>query len=84
MFNYSSVQKRSYYINGKGVTKINSVTIKNNKGKKEVKLLNKSGRVTKKKSKSLTKKELYCIKKCRFVPGLFSDCEACVKPFLNK
>jgi hypothetical protein len=79
MFEYHSVQSHSDFHNGKGRTKIQSVTIKGKKGHKSVQIRNKSGRVTKKSKKNLTKKEIDCIRKCQFVPGLFRDCEKCLK-----
>jgi hypothetical protein len=79
MFNYNSVQTHSEFKNGKGLTKTNRVTIRGKRGFKMITIRNKSGRVTKKSKKSLTQKEIKCIKKCEFIPGLFKDCESCLK-----
>lgn len=79
MFVYNSVQTHSNFKNGKGRTKTNRVTIRGKTGYKMITVRNRSGRVTKKSKKSLTKKEIACIKRCQFVPGLFKDCESCLK-----
>lgn len=65
----------SSFTRGKGRTKIQTVSIKGKKGTKTVEIRNSSGRVTQKKSKPLTKKEMECIRRCQFIPGLFSDCK---------
>jgi hypothetical protein len=80
MFEYHSQQIHSDFKNSKGRTKIQTVSIRGKKGKKTVQICDRSGRVTKKSSKSLTKKEMKCIQKCQFIPGLFRDCEKCLKP----
>lgn len=79
MFVYNSVQSHSEFKNGKGQTKVNRVKISGKTGYKSVTIRNKSGRVTKKSKKRLTKKEIACIKRCQFVPGLFKDCSDCLK-----
>jgi hypothetical protein len=79
MFVYNSVQTHSDFINGRGQTKTNRVSIKGRKGYKMITIRNKSGRITKKSKKQLTKKEIECIKGCQFIPGLFRDCESCLK-----
>ena len=79
MFNYNSVQTHSDFKNGKGQTKTNRVTIKGKSGYKFIIIRNKSGRVTKKSKKRLSQKEINCIKRCKFVPGPFKDCEKCLK-----
>jgi len=80
MFQYHSQQVHSDFKNGKGRTKIQTVSIRGKKGYKSVEILDKSGRVTKKSKKTLNKKEMNCIQKCQFIPGLFRDCEQCLKP----
>lgn len=80
MFRYTSVQTHSEFKNGKGKTKTQRVNINGNKGYKMVMVLNKTSKnnrkITRKKyKKSLSKKEIESIKKCQFIPGLFSDCE---------
>jgi hypothetical protein len=79
MFQYNSIQTHSEFKNGKGHTKTNRVTVKGKSGFKMITFRNKSGRVTKKTKKRLSQKEINCIKKCKFVPGLFKDCEKCLK-----
>jgi hypothetical protein len=79
MFVYNSVQTHSEFKNGKGRTKTNRVTIKGKTGYKMITVRSKTGRITKKSKKRLTQKEIKCIKQCKFVPGLFKDCESCLK-----
>jgi hypothetical protein len=79
MFVYNSVQTHSEFKNGKGRTKTNRVTVKGRTGFKMVTIKNKSGKITKKSKKRLTQKEIKCIKRCQFVPGLFKDCDSCLK-----
>ena len=76
MFEYHSQQVHSDFKNSKGRTKIQTVSIRT----KSVKICDRSGRVTKKSSKKLSKKEMECIRKCQFIPGLFRDCEQCLTP----
>lgn len=79
MFVYNSVQTHSEFQNGKGRTKTNRVTVRGKTGFKMITIKNKSGKITKKSKKRLTQKEVQCIKRCQFVPGLFKDCESCLK-----
>ena len=79
MFTYNSVQTHSDFKNGKGQTKTNRVTIKGKSGYKMITIRNKSGRVTKKSKKRLTQKEIKCIQRCQFIPGLFNECLKCLK-----
>jgi hypothetical protein len=79
MFAYNSVQTHSEFKNGKGRTKTNRVSVKGKTGFKMITIKNKSGKITKKSKKRLTQKEIKCIKQCQFVPGLFKDCESCLK-----
>lgn len=72
MFRYTSVQTRSEFKNGKSHMKTRRVAINGKSGYKMVTVRNKKG--TKKSKKKLTKKEISCIKKSRFIPGLFNDC----------
>jgi hypothetical protein len=67
MFTYNSVQIHS---DGKN-EKTRRVTIKGKTGYKML-TIRKSGK-TKKSKKRLTKKEINCIKKCQFIPGLFRE-----------
>ncbi len=79
MFQYNSVQTHSDFKNGKGQMKTNRVTIKGKSGYKMITIRNKSGRVTRKSKKRLSPKEIKCIQRCQFVPGLFKDCQKCLK-----
>lgn len=79
MFEYHSVQTHSDFMNNAGKTKITEVHIKGNKGRKSVTIKNCSGKKIKSSKKRLTRKEMRCIKKCQFIPGLFRDCEKCLK-----
>ena len=79
MFIYHSEQIHSEFKNKKGRTKVHSVSIKGKKGKKSVIIYDHSGKMTRKASKSLTKKEIECIRTCTFIPGLFRDCTPCLK-----
>jgi len=76
MFHYNSVQTHSDFINGKNQTKTKRVTIRGKTGYKMVAIRN--GSKTKKSKKKLTRKEMECIRKCQFIPGLFNDCESCL------
>jgi len=78
MFIYNSVQTHSDFTNGKGETKTNRVSIRGKSGYKFITIRNRSGRVVKKSKKRLTRKEVSCIKRCKFIPGLFKDCEKCL------
>ena len=75
MFVYNSVQTHSEFNRGKGRTKTSRVTIRGKTGFKMVTIRGKSGRVTRKSKKRLTQKEIKCIQKCQFIPGLFRECE---------
>lgn len=73
-FSYHSEQVHSSFVNGKGQTRRNTVNIKNGKGKKSVEVYDAKGSVKSKHEKELTAKEVECIAKNRFIPGLFKDC----------
>jgi hypothetical protein len=76
-FSYHSEQVHSEFKKGKGQTRRNSVSIKDGKGKKAVEVFSAEGKVLSRKEKTLTASELECIKRNKFIPGLFKDC---VKP----
>jgi 2-methylcitrate dehydratase PrpD len=76
-FSYHSEQVHSTFENGKGQTRRNVVDIKNGKGTKAVEEYKPDGTRKNRKEKALTQKELECIKKGKFIPGLFKDC---IKP----
>jgi hypothetical protein len=72
-FQYNSVQK---HITPKE-TKITRVTVKGKRGYKSVEIRHK-GKKTRKSKKALTSKQIGCIKRCEFIPGLFKDCMDCI------
>lgn len=76
-FTYHSEQVHSEFQNGKGQTRRNIVSIRNGKGHKAVETYNSKGRKLNSTKKALTTAEMDCIKKGKFIPGLFRDC---VKP----
>jgi len=79
MFEYKSIQSHSEFNRGVGKTKINEVNIKGKKGFKSITIKNKSGKTVKKSKRRLTQKEIKCIQNCQFIPGLFKDCQKCLK-----
>ena len=72
-FRYESIQIHS----DKRRTKTQRVTIHGKKGHKEV-TIQQNGKRSKTSKKKLSKKEIDCIRKCQFIPGLFKDCESCL------
>jgi hypothetical protein len=73
-FSYHSEQVHSAFENGKGHTRRNIVDIKDGKGYKAVETYTAKGTLKGRKEKKLSKSELDCIQKNKFVPGLFKDC----------
>lgn len=76
MFRYTSVQSHSDLKNGKGHTKTQKVNITGKKGFKLVTIITNGKRKTSK--KHLSQKEIGCIRRCQFIPGLFKDCMKCM------
>jgi hypothetical protein len=77
MFTYTSEQTHSDLVNGKLQIKTKRVTIRGKTGHKSVTVtINGRNKTSKRK---LTKKEIQCIRRCQFIPGLFKDCESCVQ-----
>ena len=77
MFRYTSEQMHSDMVDGKQKMKTKRVTIRGKSGYKSVTVrINGRNKTSKRK---LTKKEIDCIRRCQFIPGLFKDCEACIK-----
>jgi hypothetical protein len=76
-FSYHSEQVHSTFEKGRGQTRRNIVNIRNGKGTKAVEVYSADGTKQSRKEKDLTPKELDCIRRNKFVPGLFKDC---VKP----
>ena len=58
MFEYNSMQTHTEFKNGKGHIRTNRVTIKGKSGYKMITIRNKSGRVTKKSKKRLSRNVL--------------------------
>jgi hypothetical protein len=83
MFQYNSIQTHSEFKNiggkTKGVTKEQCVKVRGKTGYKSVTVRSKSGNIIKRSKKNLTRKEINCIKRCEFIPGLFKDCLKCLK-----
>jgi hypothetical protein len=79
-FIYSSEQSISTYRHGKGQTRRNIVSIRDGKGIKAVETYTSDGKYLNRKEKPLTEKELECIQKNKFIPGLFKDC---IKPIMR-
>jgi hypothetical protein len=73
-FSYSSEQIHSMFTSGKGVTQRNIVSIKNGKGTKASETYSANGKQLGRTEKELTVKELECIQRNEFIPGLFKDC----------
>ncbi len=71
MFHYHSEQVHT----NNGKTRRNIVNIKNGKGYKAVERYDKKGKLVKKTRKNLKRSELCSIRKNKFIPGLFRDCE---------
>jgi hypothetical protein len=78
-FSFHSEQVHSAFENGKGQTRRNIVDIKNGEGYKAVETYTAKGDLKGRKEKKLTKEELECIQKNKFVPGLFKDCIRSIK-----
>jgi hypothetical protein len=76
-FSYKSEQVHSVFVKGKGQTRRNIVDIKNGQGIKAVETYTVDGKLKDRNEKQLTQTELDCIKRNKFVPGLFKDC---IKP----
>jgi hypothetical protein len=72
-FEYNSVQTRLT----PRERKVMRVTVRGKKGYKSVEIRKKNGK-TRRHKKALSTKEIRCIKKCQFIPGLFKDCIECV------
>jgi hypothetical protein len=73
MYHYKSTQEHTTMMNGKERTKRTSVEIHGTKGTKEVEIIE-TGRAPQKKTMRLKKNEISCIRRCKFIPGLFNDC----------
>lgn len=76
MFTYTSEQTHSDLVHGKQKMKTKRVTIRGTTGYKSVTVQINGRKKTSK--RKLTKKEIQCIRRCQFIPGLFKECDACV------
>ena len=65
-------------ITPKGITRGNHVSIQGNKGTKSVSITDTNGK-ERQIQIPLTKKEIQCIRRNEFVPGLFKDCITRIK-----
>jgi hypothetical protein len=70
-FNFKS---KEIFVGPTGRTRVQMVTVKNGKGTKEVREIEKNGRPTAKHSEKLTKKEIDNIQKRKFMKNLFRTC----------
>jgi hypothetical protein len=69
---YQYISEQLEVKNGK--SKLRRVTIKGVRGTKEVIQRTARGKIRRSR-KTLKKSEVACIKRCQFIPGLFTDCE---------
>ena len=79
-FSYHSEQVHSSYVDGKGATRRNIVSIRDGKGTKAVEVYQADGSLKNRHQKELTQSELNCIQRNKFIPGLFKDC---IKPLAS-
>jgi hypothetical protein len=77
MYTYTSEQTHSETVHGKQQVKSKRVTIRGTTGYKSVTVHSNGRKKTSK--RKLTKKEIDCIRRCQFIPGLFKSCESCVR-----
>ena len=74
MLHYYSSTIRHSFKNGNRVGSKNVVSIKDDKGFKQVDVLNSEGKVMKTVKKNLTKEEIETIMGGKFLPGLWNNC----------
>jgi hypothetical protein len=74
---YTSEQTHSDIVQGRQQIKTKRVTIRGKLGYKSVTIQINGRKKTSK--RKLTKKEIDCIRRCKFIPGLFKDCESCIR-----
>ena len=75
--NYHSEQTHIEYVNGKQKERRQIVDINGKNGTKTV-IVTRNGK-KQKSTKSLSPKEIECIRKCQFMPGLFKSCDKCIR-----
>ena len=74
--NYHSKQMHSQFVNGVTEERQQIVDIRGNKGTKTV-IVTQNGTI-KESVKPLSAKEIACIRRCQFIPGLFKECDKCI------
>ena len=75
--NYHSEQTHIEYVNGTQKERRQIVDINGKNGTKTV-IVTRNGK-KQKSTKSLSPKEISCIRRCKFMPGLFNDCDKCIR-----
>ena len=75
--NYHSEQTHIEYVNGKQKERQQIVDINGKNGTKTV-IVTRNGK-KQKSTKSLSAKEISCIRRCKFMPGLFNECDKCIQ-----
>ena len=75
--NYHSEQTHIEYVNGKQKERRQIVDINGKNGTKTV-IVTRNGKKHKS-TKSLSPKEISCIRKCQFMPGLFNEFDKCIR-----
>jgi hypothetical protein len=73
-FSYHSEQVHAASNNGEGGTRRDIVHIEGEKGIKAVEIYDTAGTLLSRVDKPLSKAEMACIKRHKFIPGLFKDC----------
>lgn len=73
---YHSEQTHIEYVNGTQKERRQIVNINGKNGTKTV-IVTRNGK-KQKSTKSLSPKEISCIRKCQFMPGLFNECDKCI------
>jgi len=74
---YHSEQTHIEFVNGVKQERQQIVDVNGTKGTKTV-IVTRNGK-TKKSAKPLSSKEIECIRKCQFMPGLFNECDKCIR-----
>lgn len=75
--NYHSEQTHIEYVNGTQKERRQIVDINGKNGTKTV-IVIRNGK-KQKSTKSLSPKEISCIRNCQFMPGLFNECDKCIR-----
>jgi hypothetical protein len=74
---YHSEQTHIEFVNGVKQERRQIVDVNGSKGTKTV-IITRNDK-TKKSTKPLSAKEIGCIRKCKFMPGLFNECDKCIR-----